>query len=287
MNKSAIVILLLLLPLPVYGWEQTMTCGVEYACYEGQEPLPTSWSSPCIGFHLNENGTTAMPFTDVESIVKKSIEAWIQPDKSSLYPYYSGKTNEDRVGFNPYIDENANIIVFRDNGTWNESHAMMALTTVTHRNSTGEIYDADIEINSSDYVYGIYEKDGGDVVDFQNVLTHELGHVYGLSHSTNISATMFPYSSTGETELRDLSRDDIEAISTIYPLEASSEECHIDEYYFTKPPYEMDEKPSSSSCSLNGEGSRPSLIVIILLAFCMMFYGRKRGFGAKESAKYK
>ncbi len=271
MKKACLILVLLLFPSGASAWEQTMTCGGSAAPCGETEPLPTFWATPCIGFHLNENGTKQMNFTEVQTVVKKSVSSWMQPTKSSLHPYYSGLTNENRIGYNPYIDENANIIVFRDDDTWEESSSMMALTTVTHRNSTGEIYDADIEINTTHFKYGIYEKNGANVVDLENTLTHEIGHVFGLSHSNNLDATMFPYSSTGETNLRTLSDDDIEAISTIYPPDLHTQSaCEAKEYFFEKPPYEMNEGPASSGCSVHTMNRNYASLLVIFVFYMLL-----------------
>lgn len=276
MNKLCLILFILLLPQTALAWEQSMTCGNNGAPCTDYPPYPTYWEKPCISFHLNEKGTSDISFSFVQQIVKESIEEWNHPEFSSLQTHFSGLTNEDRVGYNPYISQNSNIIVFRDNDTWTESQAMMALTTVTHRNSTGVIYDADIEINTSNFQYGIYEINGSNVVDLQNTLTHEIGHVFGLDHSTDPNATMFPYSTAGETNLRDLSDDDLLAIATVYPKSVPVQ-CKFKDKYFKKPKYAMDEIPPESSCqtNINHRTRLPEAIYFIWLLPMMIFLRKK------------
>ena len=79
---------------------------------------------------------------------------------------------------------NANIIMFQDTKwTYIGADNTLAKTTVTYDNDTGEIFDADIEINHANNNFTIND----DNVDFdlQAVLTHEIGHFIqrtGLHH---------------------------------------------------------------------------------------------------------
>ena len=271
MNRIFLLVACLVLFFPVSGhaWEQSMTCGEEYACKD-YDPLPTYWKNPCVSFYLNEEGTSHIAKDDVIRVVKKSIEAWNHPEVSSLESHYSGLTDEDRIGYNPYIQENANIIVFRDK-EWNESPAMMALTSVIQRNSTGEIYDADIEINTADYRYGIFEQDGSDVVDLENTLTHEIGHVFGLGHSLNTKATMFPYSGTGEIGMRDLDEDDLEAIHAIYPPGQLA--CQFADGYFKRPLLGMKEAPPKEDSGCRVHWGQPAGNVWHLVFGCLVLMG--------------
>ena len=63
--------------------------------------------------------------------------------------------------------------------------AALALTTVWARASTGEIIDADIEINAVNNLWAdvVAHPELVDRHDLQNVLTHEIGHLLGLDHS--------------------------------------------------------------------------------------------------------
>jgi hypothetical protein len=63
------------------------------------------------------------------------------------------------------------------------------LTTVFFDGDTGEIYDANIEINSNLDDFSVGPPSGKD--DLTAVLTHETGHFLGLSHSSVEQATMF------------------------------------------------------------------------------------------------
>ncbi|MDX2052011.1 MAG: matrixin family metalloprotease [Polyangiaceae bacterium] len=65
----------------------------------------------------------------------------------------------------------------------------------------------------------------GGKFDLQSVLTHEVGHFYGLSEDfEDPYTTMFECTSACETHKRVLAADDISAMSEIYTLEGSASE---------------------------------------------------------------
>ena len=127
----------------------------------------------------------------------------------------------------------------------------IAITTVTSNTRTGEILDADMEINEVQNIFADVLLDGAKLVgtahvqDLQNTVTHELGHLIGLDHNcygsipaTGIpldgrgeaapscvgagpeitDATMFGTAGERETKKRDLAPDDLQAVCDVYPV---------------------------------------------------------------------
>ena len=77
------------------------------------------------------------------------------------------------------------------------------LTLVWHDPQSGEILDADIQINlhrGLGTITACQEQCAGEHdVDLQNVLTHEAGHFLGLAHSQDHDATMYGQAAFGQT----------------------------------------------------------------------------------------
>jgi hypothetical protein len=67
-----------------------------------------------------------------------------------------------------------------------DEHAL-AITSVFQLRSSGEILDADLEVNAHDFTWGDFvaqpELLQTDTQDFQGTITHEFGHVIGLDHT--------------------------------------------------------------------------------------------------------
>jgi|GEM_PF-2236157 len=270
---------LTLISATALAWEQTATCGNDSPCLPGQTPILTFWATPCIAFHLTDQVSPRLSadqnitLEQVQTITRVSLSEWHRPELSSLTPHLSGLTNETRMGFNPYTTRNANIIVFRDE--WEESATIMALTTVTHQVNTGQIHDADIEINTQYYRFGIVTDDNPHVVDLQNTLTHELGHAFGLAHSDDPEATMFAYSDYGDIRMRSLAQDDLEAIATLYP--PSDAVCQFKDSYFKAPPYAMNAPPPSDGCATSLLSARsPHYLGVAMFCFCLCMALRRR-----------
>jgi MYXO-CTERM domain-containing protein len=84
---------------------------------------------------------------------------------------------------------------------------------------------ADMVVN--DYAHN-WTSDGSSGFDLQSVVTHEVGHWIGLSHTGYGSvATMHPYNNGG-TSWRTLSCDDTEAACDLYPSTGTA--CTADHY---------------------------------------------------------
>jgi hypothetical protein len=179
----------------------------------------------------------------------------------------------------------------------------LAITSVFQIKSTGEIVDADLEVNATRYTWGDFvghpEQFEFHTHDFQGAVTHEFGHVIGLDHTCYIPGTRAdgtpiprPTDNNGnpvpdcaadnppsitqstmyvsvaapsaEVELRSLSPDDVQGACEIYPF--TPDLTYI-------PPSRLDTGSSGGGCSY---AARPGSIACVLVLFALATVRRRR-----------
>ena len=259
----------LLVSLPTAeAFVRTQTCstsGGTFSCGAGEAPKDIFWPTKCVVYHLNEVGIDDADRDRANSAIIDSFETWNEPQCSGISFEFGGFTDEDRVGFNAFTgaDLNANVIVFRNN-EWSHEVGVLALTSVTFKPSTGEILDADIELNGRDFRFTTTSNEFLVQIDVANTATHEVGHFLGLDHSAVSESTMFATAPTGEIIKRDLSQDDTDGVCNIYPVEFTpqSEVCGGGPAgFFERPLFGPDDgapPPEAATCACAGVSGRPT-----------------------------
>jgi hypothetical protein len=120
-----------------------------------------------------------------EAIVEDSVSRW-RP--YSPFPLYVTPVNNAFLGsFDPTISFSNSFNSF--------GSGVVALTSISYSESTGLINSADIFINES-FASPVNmtttpSASGGDDAYLGDIVTHELGHLFGLSHSEVAGSTMF------------------------------------------------------------------------------------------------
>jgi hypothetical protein len=182
--------------------------------------VPLFWKNPCVGFSMQEDASSQVPLALATEIFEQAFQAWTNADcGGGTHPRIStvnlGPAECNVHEYNKKAG-NANVILFQDL-TWPHvgGGTTLALTTVTYNVDTGEIYDADMELNSVNVSFTTDDK----LVkyDLASIAAHETGHFLGLSHSMTGSATMFSDYSPGSSQLRTLEKDDVDGICAAYP----------------------------------------------------------------------
>jgi hypothetical protein len=182
--------------------------------------VPLYWSKPCVSFDMQQDASAHVPLDVATQIFHQAFATWT----TAACPG-GGTPHVELVDLGPVpcnrheynqTQGNANIIMFRDD-SWPHAGqgSTLALTTVTFNLDTGEIYDADMELNSSQVEFTT--SDTAVQFDLLSVATHESGHFLGLAHSPVADATMYPDYKPGSTSLRSLTDDDRAAICVAYP----------------------------------------------------------------------
>lgn len=178
-----------------------------------------SWQRTCLGFATQQDGSATVTAATARGILVKAFAAWEAVDcgdgpagvkviDTGLVPCGAAEYN-DHAG-------NVNVLVFRDkNWPHPEGTDNIALTTVTYDLGTGQIFDADIEVNTAQYhlTTGDLKPD----YDLLAVLTHEAGHFLGLAHSPEPTATMFASYMPGDLGDRTLAQDDMAGLCDAFP----------------------------------------------------------------------
>ncbi|OJT17914.1 hypothetical protein BO221_43780 [Archangium sp. Cb G35] len=163
-----------------------------------------------------------------QEAVRLALRSWddVLTECASLRISEGPATASRQVGY-VLNGENENILVLRDRACtqqdssesedcWRYAAETLGLTTVTFQMRSGEILDADVELNAVAFA------SPSEVRDLQGTVTHELGHALGLDHSPDARSTMYPTSTPYQRLIDEGSRL---AMCTIYPRGAPAVQC--------------------------------------------------------------
>jgi hypothetical protein len=195
-------------------------CQYEDGC--AQNGIPLFWPNACVAFSVQQTGSPLrnIDFATFDAVVSDVLYEWSHVDcgggSPSIQLFDRSPVACARVEYNADAKQpNANIWMFRDAAWPHGGRGTLALTTVTYSPATGQIYDADVEINSAQN--RITVGDSSIRLDLKSIVIHEAGHTLGLSHSPATYATMFSSYDPMDTSFRSLSDDDIQGICAVYP----------------------------------------------------------------------
>lgn len=216
----------LLAARPAHGFcrivSETMPDGFnqQTACFMPDGAKQLFWRNACVGYSLQQDASRQITLDQATAATARAFAAWSsvtckEGGHPSIAPENNGPVACSAVQYNEN-QPNQHVIIFRDDA-WpyaGDPYNTLGLTRMKFDLNTGEIFDADMEINAFDHTLIVEGAPGTDEYLLDNVLTHELGHFLGLAHSTDPKSIMY---ALYHGESAQLSDDDVTGICAIYP----------------------------------------------------------------------
>lgn len=167
--------------------------------------------------------------SDVTGAIRRSLEAWANAADIDLQLEFSDKQSVSRFGA---VGDGVSLITIAQTAEnilfFSKDADLVSAKTRVFFNRKGYITEADIVLNplqqfSTDGTFGTF--------DLESTLTHEIGHLLGLKHSTVLSSTMADsFAENGAMGVADLSPrtlsdSDVAAIRELYGAPVDAETC--------------------------------------------------------------
>jgi hypothetical protein len=251
---------------------------------------PLFWASSCVTVSVQGNGapTQGIDFAAAEASVQRAFQTWTSVACGRGRPSISVRVEGPiTCATSEYNSKrgNANIVRFReDEWPYAGGADALGLTILNFDPNTGEIWDADIELNAVDEPLSVGEPSSNQV-DLESLITHESGHLLGLAHTKDPNATMFAGYQRGSIGLRSLEADDIAGVCALYPATrvASTSSCEprhgFSDLCAAEQPEPMTPDGSddvqTKGCAFAPSG-RPSFAAVIGLSVLAVWLRRKR-----------
>lgn len=166
-------------------------------CAGGFSPVPTK----VVSF----NGFSS----SLNSAISNACSAWNSAGAGTLVT--RSNSTHDHVKFP--LKNGANEITYHEPGK-NGNMMVTRLTAVKLVGTIAYNTEVDIDVNGS---YAWSTTGDPNAYDFQNCITHEIGHLLGLNDEySKTDSTMYSVTKMGETQKRTLAQDDKNGIGVIY-----------------------------------------------------------------------
>jgi hypothetical protein len=110
------------------------------------------------------------------------------------------------------------------------------MTTTSYDPQTARILDADIELNARSFIFTTVDapvcvapnySQSCVATDVQNAVTHEVGHLLGLGHTTTAGSTMAARADPGEITKRTLDPGTRQFVCDVYAKGKPAKSCEI------------------------------------------------------------
>jgi hypothetical protein len=207
-------------PAAAYGRE-SLGASSTGPCVEMPGVPDLFWSRGCLTQTFNDQLFSVLDLLsegEVRDAFSAAFATWAAVDCDGRKPFSvqqaSGVTKTSTAEF-LHDSVNEAIVVARTREQWAdlEDHdsAALAITSLWHNKNTGEILDVDMELNLGIGPINDCVKYSctGAMVDLQNTITHEGGHLLGLGHSAVANTTMSAENTVAhQTSKRTLASDD-------------------------------------------------------------------------------
>jgi predicted Zn-dependent protease len=191
---NTFIIITFLLFLPVFG---EVFAFVYNRSDSGAE---VKWSSPAsLNFYLNPSNSDGLNESQVNTIAASSFSNW----ESNL-------TFNLNLNTTSYSSNGRNDIYFTNSSSFFSDSGIVAVTAITYNESTAAILETDIIFNDST---NTFSTNYGDENYIGDILSHEVGHALGLSHSQVFGSTMFYRTRLGQLSIE---VDDINGAKELY-----------------------------------------------------------------------
>jgi hypothetical protein len=122
---------------------------------------PLFWASSCVQVYVQADGSpkSGIDFATTKDSVRSAFDTWLNADCGSAGPLLDVQVlGPITCGTGEYnaTQKNANIVTFRDDQwPYPASEDTLGFTDLHFNADTGEIWDADLEINSFTYQFSV------------------------------------------------------------------------------------------------------------------------------------
>jgi hypothetical protein len=213
------------------------------------------WSTRTFEWRMDGDGSADVPGDEEEKAIERAFQAWSLATPCSDWVFKQGPKVARAVAANDGLNQ----MVFRpvacdraappDDGCWTDAscddkyncwnfrETAMAITTSTFNSRSGEMIDADIELNAVNYFFTTVDgpKCPQGVLaancvssDLQATVTHEIGHTLGLGHASGPTfSTMGVRSEPGDRSMRVIDASSACFVCDVYPAGRPARACQL------------------------------------------------------------
>jgi len=231
--RLLVLFVLTLAPRPAGAFCRQKTCETD-DCLKDSLGCVTEgddlfYDVPCFSFAVDEGSAEPLGVSDQEliDIIADAFRRWHDVtcpggEHPSFDVQSAGVVPARGIFF--CEEESLNVNVWTLDRSWDYEPSSLGYTTSTFVVGTGEVYDADVQLNLS-RIDEIVPEGADPAQALLSVALHEAGHFLGLAHSNDDSAVMA--TSYRDLRPRALTSDDIAGICDIYPPSSKTLECSL------------------------------------------------------------